>query len=631
MQSGARLIDTRWCGTSPARPTRRSTTWVRAVNVCLLLGLLALGIAAPVQAQHVRVGPEGAVGIESGTGPDGDITLQAGPADPTAPLGRYTQLLDELPGQPLGIDEARAQLAAGAFHRSAAAVPNLGNRAPPRWMHLAIENPGSAPLAYRLYIAEGWADRLDVWLFKPGGQSQQWLGGDERSPARYLRIGLGFGFDAEIPPGTSELFVRADSVDSVALVLRLLPLAATGDLEGATQHWLGLVHGFLLALVAAYGLLWLALRESPLLRYVAYVGSYLGMHLAYSGVAARVVWPEAPGVAHFAILVGMTLFSSAGLWFARGFLGLADFAPRLDRAVAWLVRLALAAMAGCVLADSPANAVDLAFAYIMLFTFLMVGLGVLGVRHRREQARVFLVATLFSMVGALVTTLAVMGHIPFSVLTFRAVEVGVMVEASIWALALGLRLRRQQEDRARALELASHDPLTGLYNRRGFLEQALPVFSTAARTARPLAVVMIDIDHFKHINDLHGHDAGDRTLVATAEQIRSACRLGDVVARWGGEEFVMLLPETNDDQARALAERLRERFASTSVGLGDGGAISFTASFGVAERREQASLEDVLRESDAALYAAKDAGRDRVVSNADKMSTMRPARLARGG
>src|SRR6185437_11590894 len=135
------------------------------------------------------------------------------------------------------------------------------------------------------------------------------------------------------------------------------------------------------------------------------------------------------------------------------------------------------------------------------------------------------VASLISMAGALVTTLAVSGKLPFSALTFRAVEVGVMVEASIWALALGLRLRRQQEDRAHALELARHDPLTGLYNRRGFLEQALPVYSTSARNARPVAVMMLDIDHFKLVNDQHGHDAGDRTLVAVADQLRSACRL----------------------------------------------------------------------------------------------------------
>lgn len=609
------MTPARWCSATMGHRAC-TATGPRAVTARVAGLLLALVLAPAAWAQGVQVDAQGAVGIERRAGATGaGLPAAAAPmGDRSAPLGGFAELLDEAPGRPLTIDEARARLAAGEFVRSTAAVPNLGNRAPPRWMHLDIENPGAKPLAYRLYVAEGWADRLDVWLFTASAPPTHWLAGDERSPSRYLRAGLGFGFDATLPPGRSELFVRADSVDSVALSLRLIPLAETGEVEGASREWLSLVHGFLLALVATYGLLWLALREVNLLRYVAYVGSYLYMHLAYSGVGASMVWPDEPYVAQFAILVGMVLFSSSGLWFARGFLGLAECTPRIDRAVAWVVRIALASMLLCVLANWKAAAVDLAFGYIMLFTFTMTGLGIVGVRHGREQSQIFLAATLVSMVGALTTTLAVMGRLPFSSVTFHAVEVGVMIEAAFWALALGLRLRRQQVDRAHALELARRDPLTGLYNRRGFLEQALPVYSTAARRGRPLSVIMLDIDRFKQINDLHGHAAGDRTLIAAADKLRNACRLGDIVGRWGGEEFVMLLPETHGDQAHQLAERLRELLAQTQVGLENGGEASFTASFGVAVRGDSKDFEALLRESDAALYAAKHAGRDCVVS-----------------
>jgi diguanylate cyclase (GGDEF)-like protein len=264
--------------------------------------------------------------------------------------------------------------------------------------------------------------------------------------------------------------------------------------------------------------------------------------------------------------------------------------------------------------------VHLAFAFITLFTFSMVGLGAFSLHHRREQAGIFLAATLISMVGTLVTTMAVMGLLPFNKLNFRAVEAGVMLEAAIWALALGLRLRRQREDGVRALELAQRDPLTGLHNRRGFLEQALPVFATAARNARPVSAVVIDIDHFKRINDRHGHAGGDRTLVDVAERIRNACRSGDIVARWGGEEFVMLLPETDSAQACALAERLREAFAEAPVrvgeDVGEGEAVTITASFGVAVREGPMSLDQLLQAADSALYRAKDAGRDCVVCSA---------------
>jgi diguanylate cyclase (GGDEF)-like protein len=569
-----------------------------------LVCLLALWSLAPARGQGVVAGPDG-VAAAAAAG-----QLLAGP------LGRQTRLLDEAPGAPLTLAAARARLAEGGFRPSAADVPNLGNAAPPRWMHLVVDNPGAAPLAYRLYAAEGWVDRIDVWLVAPDHATQHWAAGDERSPGRYLRVGLGFGFDAQLPPGRSEVFVRADSVDAAAMSLRLVPMDRAAALEGETQHWMGLVHGFLLALVATYGLLWLALRDRNHLRYVGYVGAYLLMHLAYSGIGPQVAWPESPGWGRFAILSGMVLFSAAGLSFGRSFLGLAEFAPRVDRAVAWGVRLALLGMAGCIAANAQLFAVHLAFGFITLFTFAMVAMGALGVRHGRAQSGVFLVATLISMVGTLVTTLSVMGVLPFNKLTFRAVEAGVMLEASIWALALGLRLRRQHEDGLRAQELAQRDPLTGLHNRRGFLELALPVFATAARSARPVSAVVIDIDHFKRINDRHGHAGGDLTLVDVAERIRTACRTGDIVARWGGEEFVMLLPETDSTQACALAERLRASFAEAPVPVDEGQAVPITASFGVAVREGSMSLDQLLQAADSALYRAKDAGRDRVVCSA---------------
>ncbi len=594
-----------------------------------------LGLAIPDTglAQQVRFDARGATVHEPAPAP-GDPTLPHGIrlSDPAEPMGRYALLLDEVHGKPLSLPDARERLAAGDFHRSDSAVPNHGNLAPPLWMHLDIENTENTPGDYRIYVAEGWTDRVDAWLVPSHGRTTHWQAGDARSPSRYLRVGLGFAFDARLPTGHSELFVRADSIDSAALDLRLVPLSATGQLEGSTQHWIGLVHGFLLALVVAYGLLWLALRETSLLRYVAYVGSYLCMHLAYSGIAARVAWPHSPALARFAILIGMTLFSSAGLWFARDFLALARWAPRMDRAIAWIVRIAMSAMTVCVLVGAHAAAVSIAFGYIMLFTFLMVVLGAMAAWNGRAQARTFLGATLASMAGAFITTLAVMGQLPMTKLTFRAVEVGIMIEASIWALALGLRLRRDREDRVHALQLAQHDSLTGLFNRRGFLDRGLPVHAASIQAASiqaasvqasnmrvaslqdvpSYALVLLDIDHFKAINDEHGHDAGDKTLVAIASQLRAMSRDEDLIARWGGEEFLLLLPDTALDAAVAFAEALRAALAAMVVTLGEGKTATLTASMGVAASSATGSLDDVLRDADAALYVAKQAGRDRV-------------------
>jgi diguanylate cyclase (GGDEF)-like protein len=155
---------------------------------------------------------------------------------------------------------------------------------------------------------------------------------------------------------------------------------------------------------------------------------------------------------------------------------------------------------------------------------------------------------------------------------------------------------------------ARTDPLTGLLNRRALTELAQRAMAQAHRHGSPLSLVLIDIDHFKQINDAYGHAAGDAVLVALARLLGGHLRAGDACARLGGEEFLLLLPATSLAQARQVAEKLRTLIASESVE----GGIHFTASFGVCSTDGVADFERLLHRADAALYRAKAAGRDRV-------------------
>lgn len=148
---------------------------------------------------------------------------------------------------------------------------------------------------------------------------------------------------------------------------------------------------------------------------------------------------------------------------------------------------------------------------------------------------------------------------------------------------------------------ATHDPLTGAINRRAFALLAEKQVAQAARTGRPLAVLMMDLDHFKRINDTLGHSGGDATLCRFVAVAGDVLRAEDVLCRFGGEEFVALLPHAEAAQAVAAAERLRLAFSATGA----------TVSIGVASLRPGEDLEDLLRRADAALYDAKRAGRDR--------------------
>lgn len=161
-------------------------------------------------------------------------------------------------------------------------------------------------------------------------------------------------------------------------------------------------------------------------------------------------------------------------------------------------------------------------------------------------------------------------------------------------------------------QMALTDPLTGLFNRRhmhGRLQEAQAQFS---RDRRPFCILLADIDHFKRINDEHGHDAGDRVLQAVAALFGEELRGRDVVARWGGEEFLMLLPEIEAGEAREVAERLRGAAENRIAGLAGLGR-SVTVSLGLSAYTAEAPIERLLKSADEALYAGKAAGRNRVI------------------
>ncbi|MBI5965340.1 MAG: diguanylate cyclase [Chloroflexi bacterium] len=173
-----------------------------------------------------------------------------------------------------------------------------------------------------------------------------------------------------------------------------------------------------------------------------------------------------------------------------------------------------------------------------------------------------------------------------------------------------------QKSLEREQVLARTDGLTGLYNYRHFFELASREFSASQRYQRPLAIIIFDTDRFKQVNDTLGHLAGDKMLVKVAETVAGQMRSVDVLARYGGDEFIILLPETSAQQAFHIAERIRSVVAATPMGNIDTGQFFITLSIGVAEIWSDPldhGIEQIVHRADQALYAAKQAGRDRVM------------------
>ncbi len=180
---------------------------------------------------------------------------------------------------------------------------------------------------------------------------------------------------------------------------------------------------------------------------------------------------------------------------------------------------------------------------------------------------------------------------------------------------LGSQEEQLLEANRRLDELSLTDALTGLRNVRYFRARLQEELADAARTGRPLSLLIVDLDHFKSVNDRFGHPAGDRLLEAIAAGMRSVARQGETVARLGGEEFGFLLPDTGEEGARAAAERVRGAVASSRGGL-NGRTAAVTASVGIAVAPGPANPDMLYRAADRALYEAKRLGRDRAVVGA---------------
>ena len=195
-------------------------------------------------------------------------------------------------------------------------------------------------------------------------------------------------------------------------------------------------------------------------------------------------------------------------------------------------------------------------------------------------------------------------------------ELRLRVSNLVQVRRLTQRLRTREDDLRKRLDelwrLAFYDSLTGAMSRHFLLEGGERALSQAKRYRHPLAVILIDLDHFKRINDRYGHAVGDEVLRTVAERIKRLIRTSDLFGRLGGEEFALVLPETDATGALVLAERVR-RALSDDPAMTSYGALPLTATSGVATLRDADDLPALLERADRALYKGKAAGRDRVV------------------
>lgn len=540
-------------------------------------------------------------------------------------LGRHFSLLVERDG-PLNIDQAYDRFSTGQLPKGAYDVLSFGLNSEPLWLFLRLSNGGEAPVNKQLSIEASWLDRIELYLYQGSKLTHSSLMGDALPYAARPQPSNYFVNSLDIPPGDSVLILRISSSDPMVLPIRLSDHAYLHTLERLDAYHYGFLYGLVVALMLYNLLLFLRLRSPPYLFYSIYMLAFVTMNIAYSGHGFAWLWSDSVTLQKWSNALFMTLYSVAGLSFAVYFLDVRSHARRLARLIDAYVYSVVFSIFFCIAFNLHALAIVLSFVYVFIFSIGVLLLGIHAVLKRRPSADYFLAATLIGAIGAGISCITVWGWIPFTRFTYLAVELGLSLEAVLLSLAVADRFNLVRQKKEVAERLARIDPLTELYNRRASRELLLPHWEVGNRQGQPLSVIIIDIDHFKQINDSYGHDAGDQVIVQVANLIKRNSRADDIAVRWGGEEFLIYLPGTRLQQAGMIAERLRCDVGQQEFTC-NGSRFSVTCSFGVAERSStDTQPEQLFKRADELLYQAKQSGRNQVMLD---MQNTPPAEVER--
>lgn len=375
---------------------------------------------------------------------------------------------------------------------------------------------------------------------------------------------------------------------------------------------IALLVGMLLALVFYNGLLYLATKQKENIFYSFYlISGLIWIALSY-GLIGQVF--NAYGDTVFKLNLSVFAMPIFLLLFMMAIFETRKFHPKEHLALQAILAVLVCGFIYGVYDITAALKHASSLALLMMIVTFSVSFSLF--RKGNPLVKFFLIGHTFFVLFNVYAVSYYVGETKPNYLNVHGVGLGIVLEALTLAFIISYRIRMLETIRSKQDELkrlASTDPLTQLFNRRYFSEQGKLLIETAAANSEPVAIIMLDIDHFKSINDQYGHQAGDLVLEAVAKVLQQFSRGQDLVARFGGEEFVLLIPGTNYEAAKNYAERIRRGVEELYVNNNDGAVLHVTISLGVAmvDTAKNESLETATNRADKALYQAKQQGRNR--------------------
>jgi diguanylate cyclase (GGDEF)-like protein len=553
--------------------------------------------------------------ISEASGDSADGALQLNVAVQSYDANRYLEILEDKDGKLTISDMANPEIAE-RFEFNDGRIPGYGYTKSVYWAKLKLDNR-TLQRQWLLNVDQPPMDKIDMyvsdgsgqWLLKRSGDAYRFAEREVRNPdfSFYLDIGR---------DETVTVFLRFETEGAMIFPVKIATPVKHAEQQKAIDLLMGASFGILVVMSVYNTILAFSLRSRTYAYYVFINAIAALLYSSLNGMAYQYLWPEAVWWNNRAIVFFICMAHIAALLFTRNFLKLDRYFPMVHRLFSWFILLELANIA--VLFANYGAGLRLAACMLVLIDLTIVGVGVASLWKGFMPARFFMAGWGVFMIGSVLTLLADAGMLPQIVHIRYASQVGSVFEAIVLSLGLAARIQsmRLEKEQAEAMMVqskkqAESDFLTGLYSRRYIVGQfeALQTLPDS----RSFSLLLMDIDFFKRINDTFGHETGDSILKQFASIIRGGLPENGIAGRFGGEEFVILLPDYDIHSAQGVAERLLESVRKYPFRTGDA-SIPCSASIGVAEWKgsERESFESCVRRADYALYEAKRSGRDRV-------------------
>jgi len=523
------------------------------------------------------------------------------------------------------------------------------------WLRLRIQNPYDHPVERLLDINYARLAEVQLHKLNPGADPQHWLTGTNMPFVTRPYANRGFVFPITLAPHTEHtLYLKLKAVAALEVPATLWEPKAFHVYERADYVGYSVYSGMALAMVIFNLLVYVLLREIMYLLYVFFVTCFAVTLAAQNGLANEFLWPNSPLISNYSLAVGYSLTLAALLLFTRRMLNTNEMVPRIDKLMKALVVFFLLSPIGFVLAYQ--KIIAIATLMNVFSSSLILFVGIYCAWKRQRSAYIFVAAFLVICTASPINSARVAGLLPTNMFTVNGLQIGSAIEMILLAYALADRFnmtRREKEQaqlaalkaqqnlvenlqnserkleeqvrqrteellvKNRELEqLSITDQLTGIYNRLKSNQLLNSEIERSKRYAIPMSLLLLDVDHFKSINDNYGHPAGDSVLTDIASLLKQHSRVTDSIGRWGGEEFVIICPETPLEGAEQLAESLRKTIAAQSFSINK----PVTVSIGITSLRDDDSLESLMERVDRALYQAKENGRNCVATYSTELS-----------